>query len=102
MKRMQQVLLNLYSNAIKFTQKKGKIVIIIEKISVNGSDKLLISMIDSGIGIEDRNQSKLFKLFGSIKDEKKKINTQGIGLGLVISKMIVHKFNGTIDFISKF
>ena len=36
----------------------------------------------------------MFNLFGSIKDEKKKINTQGIGLGLVISKLIVNKFNG--------
>jgi len=37
-----------------------------------------------------------------VKDEKKKINTQGIGLGLVISKLIVKKFNGIIDFISKY
>ena len=99
---MQQVLLNLYSNAIKFTKKYGKIIIIIEKLSTGGTDQLLTSVIDSGIGIEDHNQSKLFKLFGSIKDEKKKINTQGIGLGLVISKLIVQKFNGTIDYISKF
>ena len=54
------------------------------------------------MGIEDENQNKLFKLFGSIKDEKKKVNTKGIGLGLVISKLIVKKFNGCIDFISKF
>ena len=40
-------------------------------------------------------------MFGSIKDKKKKINTQGIGLGLVISKMIVTKFGGEIDFKSK-
>jgi len=59
-------------------------------------------VIDSGIGIKEGDQTKLFKLFGSIKDEKKKINTQGIGLGLVISKLIVEKFNGTIDFISEY
>ena len=40
-------------------------------------------------------------MFGSFKDEKKKINTNGIGLGLVISKLIVNKFNGYIDFVSK-
>lgn len=33
-------------------------------------------------------------MFGSIKDSKSKFNTQGIGLGLVISKMIVQKFGG--------
>jgi K+-sensing histidine kinase KdpD len=40
-------------------------------------------------------------MFGSIKDEKKKINTNGIGLGLVISKLIAHKFGGEVDFFSK-
>ena len=41
----------------------------------------------------------LFKKFGSIKS--KKINQQGIGLGLVISKMIIEKFDGVINFVSK-
>jgi K+-sensing histidine kinase KdpD len=41
-------------------------------------------------------------MFGSIKDESKKINVQGVGLGLVISKLIVNKFDGKIDFISKY
>ena len=63
---------------------------------------IIISVIDSGIGIREKDQKKLFQLFGSIKDEKLKINTQGIGLGLVICKMIVEKFNGKIDFISEF
>jgi K+-sensing histidine kinase KdpD len=57
---------------------------------------------DTGIGIKKKNKKKLFKLFGSIKDEKKQINTKGIGLGLVISKLIISKFNGFIDFVSKY
>jgi len=44
----------------------------------------------------------MFKLFSSIKDQKRKINIHGIGLGLVICQMIVKKFNGTIDFVSEF
>ena len=54
------------------------------------------------MGIKEIDQNKLFKMFGSIKNEQKKINIQGIGLGLVISKLIVEKFNGKIDFISKY
>ena len=53
------------------------------------------------MGIKDEDQDKLFKMFGSIKNEQKKINIQGIGLGLVICKLIVEKFHGEIDFISK-
>jgi len=82
-------LLNIYSNAIKFTDRDGKILILVEIIKKITNDILIISVTDSGIGIKENNKSKLFHLFGSIKDKKRKINTQGIGLGLVISKMIV-------------
>ena len=41
-------------------------------------------------------------MFGSIKDEGKKINVHGVGLGLVICKMIVNKFDGYIDFVSRY
>ena len=61
-----------------------------------------ISVIDKGIGIKEKDKGKIFKMFHSIKDEKRKINVNGIGLGLVISKMIVQKFNGKIDFTSTF
>jgi signal transduction histidine kinase len=57
---------------------------------------------DTGIGIKEQDKEKLFKMFGSIKDEEKRLNLKGIGLGLVISKLIVSKFNGYIDFISKY
>jgi len=75
-------LLNLYSNAIKFTDRFGKIVIVVEKVkySDNGGDEsqinsatfdmIIISVIDSGIGIKEEDKDKLFKLFGSMKDEK--------------------------------
>lgn len=80
------MLLNLFSNAIKFTDRGGSIQI--EAVNEPGQMfKLYVR--DSGIGIKKEDQSKLFKMFGSIKDSKRKFNTQGIGLGLVISKMIV-------------
>ena len=44
----------------------------------------------------------MFKMFGTIKDTKRGINTKGIGLGLVISKLIVEKFTGEINFFSKY
>ena len=91
--------LNLLSNAIKFSNKNGKIRVIAEKM---GNGFVRISVEDNGKGIKTKNQNKLFKLFGTHKDEKKGVNTNGIGLGLVISKLIVTKFNGYIDFVSKY
>ena len=93
--------MNLFSNAIKFSDKNGKIKIQVEK-SQEESESITVSVIDSGLGIKKKDQGKLFKLFGSIKHEQKKVNMNGIGLGLVISKLLVEKFNGKIDFKSKY
>ena len=67
----------MYSNAIKFTDRSGKIRLSIEKIKKSDSsqDWIVISVKDSGLGIQDKDQNKLFKMFGSIKDEKLKVNT---------------------------
>ena len=61
-----------------------------------------VSIVDNGLGIKQENQGKIFQLFQSFKDDKRKINTKGIGLGLVICKKIVQKFNGSIAFLSEF
>jgi signal transduction histidine kinase len=60
----------------------------------------MISVIDTGIGISKCHQDKLFKLFGFLEDDKQ-LNTNGIGLGLMISKLIVEKFDGNIMFVSE-
>jgi signal transduction histidine kinase len=86
------------SNALKFTDRDGQILLLVENIEKN----IRISVVDTGIGIKKKDQTRLFNMFGSIKDEQKKINVQGVGLGLVISKLIVNKFDGNIDFISKY
>lgn len=64
--RIQQVLLNLQSNALKFTA-EGSVEIKVQIIkSLIEEDFLVIDIIDTGIGIEDEDQSKLFKLFGFV------------------------------------
>ena len=59
---------------------------------------LKISVIDSGMGISKENQDKLFQLFGFLNETEEK-NTNGIGLGLMISNKLVKEFGGkfTID-----
>lgn len=61
---------------------------------------LKVSIIDTGVGIKEEDKHKLFKLFGFVKDSKN-LNSNGIGLGLMISDMIVQKFDGEITFNSK-
>ena len=57
-------------------------------------------MIDSGIGIKEEDKGKLFRLFGFVQDAKQ-MNTNGIGLGLVISDQLVQKMKGKMTFESK-
>ena len=58
-----------------------------------------VTVEDTGIGIEKEDQDKLFKLFGFLQDNRK-LNTKGVGMGLVISDQIVQKFNGRVTFSS--
>ena len=101
-RRIEQILLNLLANAVKFTGRNGHIKIIIEYLSKyqNQKDHIKITVIDNGVGIKAKNQSNLFKMFAS-NSASKKSNTSGIGLGLYVSKLIVEQFNGSINFISQ-
>ena len=78
-----QVILGLQSNALKFTQ-KGKIEIVVSIKIIEKEKYLQIEVKDTGIGIDDKDKSKLFKLFGFLED-KQLVNTNGVGLGLVIA-----------------
>ena len=88
--RLTQMILNLQSNAIKFTE-QGTVSIICS-ISNN---TLRVEVKDTGVGISQSNQLKLFKLFGFINDTKDK-NVNGIGLGLMITQQLVHQYGGKI------
>ena len=100
MQRIQQVILNLQSNALKFTPSGGfvkikcKYISEIEDLSCEehfeyfrmsqGHGMIEISVQDSGIGIKKEDKPKMFKLFGFL-DNSKDLNSKGVGLGLHIS-----------------
>lgn len=97
--RLTQVLTNLISNAVKFTQ-KGSIKLKIELLSKEKENiqlKFLVS--DTGKGIAKENQHKLFKSF-SQEDSSISREYGGTGLGLTISKNLVELMNGKIGFES--
>jgi len=91
-RRLRQVLLNLCGNAIKFTPSGG--VGISAKPTEDG--KLLITVSDSGIGMSESEQQRIFEEFTQGNDETRKL-FGGTGLGLTISRRLVEAMNGTIS-----
>ncbi|HGY54913.1 MAG TPA: hybrid sensor histidine kinase/response regulator [Caldithrix abyssi] len=93
--RLRQILLNLISNAIKFTE-KGGISIEVAKIKENDQRvKLAFSVHDTGIGIPPDAIGKLFRSFSQV-DGSTTRKYGGTGLGLAISKELVDLMGGTI------
>lgn len=100
--RLRQVLFNLVGNAIKFTT-SGHIEIKAEAMPVAGDDELIdisISVTDSGIGIPESYQKKIFDAFVQVETDNKK-QYGGTGLGLAITNRLVQMMNGEITVTSK-
>jgi signal transduction histidine kinase len=94
--RLSQVITNLLTNAIKFTPENGKIMLNAEKLDeADGEITLRIEVIDSGIGISEEQQKRLFTSYHQADSNITK-NFGGTGLGLAISKRIVELMRGTI------
>lgn len=90
--KLNQVLINLMNNAIKFT-KEGFVILDYE---INLIDKRIkFSIKDSGIGISDDQQLKIFNRFTKINETQTNVN-DGLGLGLSIAKSYVELLGGTI------
>jgi len=89
-RRLRQVLLNLLTNAIKFTD-KGQISIIVKKSF--GDVKIRVK--DTGMGIKPEDLPKLFKEFEMLEMHRS-INPNGTGLGLYLSKKLVNEMRGDI------
>jgi signal transduction histidine kinase/CheY-like chemotaxis protein len=91
--RLQQVLMNLANNAVKFTE-NGSITISCELQKLTPKKAhLLFKVVDTGIGISEEGQKKLFKSFTQV-DASTTRKFGGTGLGLVISKRLIEKMNG--------
>ncbi len=93
--RLRQVLINLLSNAAKFTE-RGTIRLEVTTESRYGTDGIRFAVIDTGIGIPREKQHKLFQPFSQL-DESVTRRYEGTGLGLALSKQIVQALGGTIE-----
>jgi CheY-like chemotaxis protein len=97
MARIRQILLNLMVNAVKFT-KQGAIAINVyrKKMKTEGVIDLVFDIADTGVGIKEEDLEKLFGNFVQL-DTHKTLNSEGTGLGLIISRNLVRLMGGNIS-----
>ena len=95
--KLKQVLINILSSAIKFTDAPGSITLLIERINIYGDQSTLrFSVKDTGIGIDQSFLPKIFESFTQ-EDASRSSKYGSTGLGLAITKNIVELMNGTIS-----
>ncbi len=99
--RIRQVIINIMNNAIKFTE-KGSVTV---KVAVKKREKekvqLYFSVIDTGQGIRQQDQERLFDAFTQV-DIKKNMGKEGTGLGLAISRQLVELMGGELSLTSEY
>ncbi|MCG8672575.1 MAG: ATP-binding protein [Pseudomonadales bacterium] len=94
--RMREVILNLLSNALKYSPDGGVVMVSCEFLA---DEMIRVRITDTGIGIPEEKQSELFEPFSRLGLEKTAI--EGTGIGLSITKRLVELMSGRIGFESK-
>lgn len=97
--RIRQIIINLVTNAIKFTQ-QGCVIIRVSQTRHDYGINLSVSVTDTGMGISPDGLEKLFNSFQQI-DTKKNRSVEGTGLGLAISRKLVSAMGGFINVSSE-
>lgn len=99
--RIKQIITNLLTNAIKYTDKGQVTVTVNTRKMEDGNAELYIGVKDTGIGIRSEDKARLFESFSRLEKERNR-NIEGTGLGLVIAKSLVTLMNGEIDLESEY
>ena len=89
--RVKQVLINLLTNAIKYNRKQGTVEV---ECNANTTDRIHISIKDSGKGLSPEKMEQLFEPFNRLGQENG--TEEGTGMGLVVAKQLVELMGGTI------
>jgi signal transduction histidine kinase len=92
---IERIMLNLFSNSLKFTSQKGRILVNI----YNEDDSVVITVKDTGIGIPEDKLNIIFERFRQVDDSLNR-NNEGSGIGLSLVKSLVEAHHGTISVLS--
>ncbi len=96
--RLKQVILNLFSNAIKYNRKHGRVTLTYMQLAIE-ERKIRINFIDTGFGMTQKQLALLFQPFERLS--AKNTDITGTGIGLVITKKLVELMGGTIGVTSE-
>ncbi len=96
---LRQILLNLTDNAIKYTE-KGSVHVAARRSRKDGRSALIVSVIDSGVGIESKDVERLFEAFEQL-DASSTRRAAGTGLGLYLSRSLARLLGGELDVTSE-
>ncbi|MHA1599869.1 MAG: ATP-binding protein, partial [Alphaproteobacteria bacterium] len=97
LRKLKQILVNLMSNAIKFTEAGGEVTL---KVTCDEENAYVFQVIDTGIGIAREDVSKALSQFGQI-DSTLSRQHEGTGLGLPLTKALVELHDGSLDLQSQ-
>jgi len=95
--RLRQIVSNLLSNALKFTNAGGNVTL---KVGLNKREGIFISVADTGIGIADNDIENALSQFGQVDDRYSR-NANGTGLGLPLVQLITEEHGGLFEFSSE-
>ena len=98
--RIRQIIVNLMTNAIKFTE-KGSVTLTVSHSVREYDVNLVVSVADTGIGLTEESIETLFTSFNRV-DTKKNRSIEGTGLGLAISKRLIGQMGGFISVKSEY
>lgn len=98
--KIDKIVANLFSNAIKFTDQGGRIKVYVNIESADNSEYCLIRISDTGIGIPEEHLEVIFDRFSQI-DANSSRRYEGTGIGLALVKEYIKLHNGTISVISR-
>ena len=94
---LSELVMNLLDNAIKYNNEEGNIHVV---LAPEGEDKIKLTVTDTGIGIPEEKQERVFERFYRAEESRNK-STGGSGLGLAVCKHIVEKHKGSLFITSK-
>ncbi|MDR2599111.1 MAG: response regulator [Oscillospiraceae bacterium] len=99
--KLRQILINLLTNAVKYTEKGFVNLTVTGEVSDLDTLNLVFTVTDSGIGIKQEDQEKLFNEYSQV-DVEKNIGIEGVGLGLAITSGLTKALGGKISIKSEY